>query len=317
MAMTLVRFLKSGLMAFCLLSTLLLTLLLGACGQESAKSGYQPEFSLTPTHASGKPQYRFAVHPLHNPERLFALYGPIIERLNAAIPEAHFVLEASRNYEEFNKKLYRREFDLALPNPYQTVNAVRHGYRIFGKMGDDAQFRGIILVRKDGKVREVSDLRGKVVSFPADTALAATMLPQHFLQEQGLPVSAYTARYVGSQESSIMNAYLGASAAGATWPPPWIAFTKEHPDQASALKILWRTASLPNNGLVARDDFPARLLEKVAAVLFRLHESETGRALLSELPLSRFEAADAATYEPVRTFITHFSRTVRPLPDLP
>jgi len=311
--MMLEHFLKSGLMIFCLP----LTLLLGACGQEPEKSTYQPEFSPTPANAPVKPQYRFAVHPLHNPEKLFALYGPIIEHLNAAIPEAHFVLEASRNYEEFDKKLYSRQFDLALPNPYQTVNAIRHGYRVFGKMGDDEQFRGIILVRKDGKVHTVSDLKGKVVSFPAETALAATMLPQHFLQEEGLPVSDYTPRYVGSQESSIMNVHLGASAAGATWPPPWIAFSKEHPDKASELKIIWRTGSLPNNGLVARDDFPAVLLDKVAATLFSLHEHEAGRALLTELPLSRFETAHADTYQPVREFITHFSRTVRPLPESP
>jgi len=291
--------------------------LLGGCGDGERQAAYQPEYGQQPASTPTHKDYRFAVHPLHNPERLFSLYGPLVDRLNAAIPEAHFTLEASRNYEEFDKKLYGRQFDLALPNPYQTVNALRHGYRVFGKMGDDEQFRGILLVRRDSPIRAVADLKGKVVSFPAKTALAAAMLPQHFLQEHGLPIGAYEARYVGSQESSIMNAYLGDAAAAATWPPPWIAFQKDHPGRAAQLKVQWRTEPLPNNGLVARDDFPPHLLNKVAAILFSLHQRADGRVLLERLPLSRFEPASEATYRPVRDFVAHFSKTVRSLPEQP
>lgn len=299
------------------LATLFIGLLLAACGDGERQAAYQPEFGSRPVGAPARKAYRFAVHPLHNPARLFTVYGPLVDRLNAGIPEAHFVLEASRNYEEFDKKLYARQFDLALPNPYQTLNALRHGYRVFGKMGDDDQFRGIFLVRRDAPIHEVADLKGKVVSFPAKTALAAAMLPQQFLRDHGLPIGAYEARYVGSQESSIMNAYLGDSAAAATWPPPWIAFQKDHPDRAALLKEIWRTEPLPNNGLVARDDFPPELLNKVAAILFSLHEDGEGRALLERLPLSRFEPASEATYRPVRDFVTRFSQTVRPLPEQP
>lgn len=294
-----------------------LALLLAGCGDGDRQAAYQPEFGQQATAAAAHKEYRFAVHPLHNPKRLFEVYGPIIDRLNAAIPEAHFILEASRNYEEFDKKLYGRQFDLALPNPYQTINALRHGYRVFGKMGDDDKFRGILLLRRDSPVREVSDLKGKVVSFPAKTALAATMLPQHYLHEHGLPMDAYQPRYVGSQESSIMNVYLGDAAAGATWPLPWIAFQREHPDKVAQLKVQWRTGPLPNNGLVARDDFPPALLAKVAAILFGLHESQDGRAMLERLPLSRFESANTATYQPVRDFVAQFSQTVRALPEPP
>ncbi|MBS4095724.1 MAG: phosphate/phosphite/phosphonate ABC transporter substrate-binding protein [Sulfuricella sp.] len=285
--------------------------LLQSCGN-GEKADYQPQFGNPPATLQKK-EYLFGVHPLHNPKRLLETYGPIVDRLNARIPEVHFSLEASRNYEEYEKKLYARHFDLALPNPYQTVNAVQHGYRVFGKMGDDGMFRGVFIVRRDSRIRSTADLRGKAISFPAKTALAATMMPQQFLHERGLPVSGYEARYVGSQESSIMNVYLGDTAAGATWPPPWIAFKKDHHDIAEQLKILWMTEPLLNNGLVARDDFPPELLKKVADILFTLHDSTEGRDLLARLPLSRFEAANDATYQPVSDFIGHFTRTVRPL----
>ncbi len=288
--------------------------LLSGCGQGDRQTAYQPEFSSQPPRtAPSQKEYLFGVHPLHNPERLFEVYGPIVDRLNARIPEARFTLEASRNYEEFDKKLYARRFDLALPNPFQTVNSLRHGYRVFGKMADDAMFRGIFIVRRDSHVRSVADLKGQAVSFPAKTALAATMMPQYYLHQRGLPLDGYEARYVGSQESSIMNVYLGNTIAGATWPPPWIAFKKDHRDIAARLKIQWMTDPLVNNGLVARGDFPAELLGKVSEVLFSLQDSKEGREMLARIPLSRFEPASDATFRPVYDFIEKFGNTVRPL----
>jgi ABC-type phosphate/phosphonate transport system substrate-binding protein len=195
------------------IALMMLFALASGCGRES-QSGYTPQFADQP--AAGLKEYLFAVHPLHNPERLFAVYGPIVEHLNVNFPGIRFRLEASRNYAEFEKKLYARRFHFALPNPYQTVKALDHGYRVFGKMGDDENFRGIILVRRDGGINSVADLKGKSVSYPAPTALAATMMPQYFLHTHGLDVNRDIKNiYVGSQESSIMNVYLGNVAAAA------------------------------------------------------------------------------------------------------
>lgn len=289
-------------------------LLLSGCGGNDSQESYRPEFGKQPHTAmqTGK-TYLFGVHPLHNPDRLFQVYGPLVDLLNARIPEAHFTLEASRNYDEYDKKLYNRHFDLALPNPFQTLNSLKYGYRVFGKMGDDDMFRGIFIVRRDSGIKTVADLKGKAVSFPAKSALAATMMPQFFLHRNGLPLSAYDAHYVGSQESSIMNVYLGHTVAGATWPPPWISFEKEHGEIAKQLKVQWTTEALLNNGLVARDDFPPALLEKVAQILFTLQDNPEGQAILARLPLSRFEAANNDTYAPVRDFVEKFSNTVRSL----
>lgn len=113
-----------------------------------------------------------------------------------------------------------------------------------------------------------------------------------------------------------MNAYLGSVAAAATWPPPWRKFQTDEPAKAAELTVKWETDSLPNNALIARDDVPPAVVEQVASLLFSLHESDEGRALLARLPLSRFEPATDDTYAPVRTFLAWFSANVR-RPDLP
>ena len=289
-------------------------LALGGCGQSRQAEEYVPQYSQTPPTSSARHEYVFAVHPLHNPERLHEMFGPIMDYLDENTPGAVFRLEASRDYAAFNEKLYGRAFDFALPNPYQTVMALKHGYRVFGKMGDDENFRGIILVRRDSPVQNVSDLKGQAVSFPAPTALAATMLPQYFLHSLGLDVMRdVEIRYVGSQESSMMNVYLGNVAAGATWPPPWAAFSRERPDVAEALKVMWVTEMLPNNSLVVRDDVAADIAGQVEKLLLGLHEHAQGQAWLEKMALSRFEPATSATYEPVRAFLRRFNDEVRPV----
>jgi phosphonate transport system substrate-binding protein len=184
-------------------------------------------------------------------------------------------------------------------------------------MGDDYRFTGIILIRRDSGIKKVSDLKGKKVSYPARTALAATMMPQYFLQTHGLDVNHDIENlYVGSQESSIMNVYLGNVAAGATWPLPWDAFQKEHPDQARELIKKWETEPMINNGVVARDDVPEKLARQVAQLLDTLHTNEEGKAMLARMPLSRFELADDKRYRVIEDFLHKFSKTVYPI-DLP
>ncbi|MDD5304584.1 MAG: PhnD/SsuA/transferrin family substrate-binding protein [Elusimicrobia bacterium] len=280
-----------------------------ACGRNE-DAGYTPRYSPSAApRTEGAPRVLiFGVHPLHNPERLNADYDPIVDYVNRRLGGAAVVrLEASRSYEEFDKKLYARRFDFALPNPYQTVNALRHGYRVFGKMGDDGSFRGIILVRKDGGIAKVSDLKGKTVSFPAPTALAATMMPLYYLHTHGLDARRDIRRlFSGSQESSMMNVYLRKSAAGATWPPPWEAFQKSNPGFARELVVRWETPPLVNNALVARDDVPEALVDAFAQALFGLHADAEGRRLLAALPLTRFEPAGEETYAPVVAFLRRY-----------
>jgi phosphonate transport system substrate-binding protein len=291
--------------------TLIAVLLVAACGK-SPDAGYEPTFSRQ-APADVK-EYVVGIHPLHNPQRLMETYGPILDHIDAAIPGVHFRLEASRNYEEFDKKLYTGHFDFAMPNPYQTILSLKHGYRVFGKMGDDSNFRGIILVRKDSGIRSVGDLKGKKVAYPAATALAATMMPQYYLHTHGIDVNRDIENlYVGSQESSIMNVLRGHVAAGATWPLPWLTFSAEHPDEASQLEVKWQTETLPNNGWVVRQDVPSALVGQFAIALFALKDSAEGKKMLGRLPISRFEPASDATYAPVREYLEAFSKTVRPV----
>jgi len=297
---------------FRVFASLFLFSMIAACDQ--GEQAYQPEFTEQPSSSANI--YLFGIHPLHNPQRLHELYGPIMDYLEQHIEGAQFRVEASRNYNEFDKKLYAGKFDFALPNPFQTLNSLQHGYRVFGKMGDDDNFRGILLTRKDSTIELVTDLKGGKVSYPAKTALAATMMPQYYLQTNGIDINKDIENlYVGSQESSIMNVYLGHVSAAATWPIPWLAFQTEQADKAALLELKWQTEPLINNGLVARDDMPDELVQRVAELLSTLHESSEGQAMLAKLPISRFELATNNTFYVIQDFLDKFHHEIPHQPE--
>lgn len=270
-----------------------------------------PQYGTTPAVAAG-PVYRFAIHPLHNPAKLMQAYQPLVDSLNAGLEGVRIELEASGSYANFEEKYNARKPDFLLPNPWQTLQAMKKGYSVIAMAGDADDFKGLFVVRKDSGIRQPRDLKGKAVSYPSPTALAACIMPQYFLYTHGLNVNKdIQNRYVGSQESAIMNAYLGKTAAGATWPPPWRAFQKDHPDESAELQVVWETEPLINNAVMARDDVPADIRDRVRSLLVGLDATEEGRSILAGIETSRFISASDKDYDVARDYVDRFEREVR------
>lgn len=272
-----------------------------------------PRYETASSQAQGS-VYVFAVHPLHNPKKLHADYQPLVDYLNRHMRGGILELEASRDYGHFEGKYRARSPHLLLPNPWQTLQAMKAGYHVIAMAGEPEDFKGILVVRRDSGLSIPSDLKGKAVSYPSPTALAACIMPQYFLHQHGVNIhTQIDNRFVGSQESSIMNVFLGQTAAGATWPPPWRAFQKAHPREASELKVLWETPSLINNSVMVRDDVPPALRDDIRTALIHLHETEEGRAILAPMETTRFRPASDDDYEVVRRYVAQFEKDVRPV----
>lgn len=256
--------------------------------------------------------YRFGIHPLHNPTKLMDTYQPLMDYLNKNILGVQFVVETSRDYSAFEEKYKDRKPEFILPNPWQTLGAIQSGYEVIAMAGDPKDFKGLIIVRKDSEIKEPTDLKGKKVSYPSPTALAACIIPQYFLHTHGLDINKdITNLYVGSQESSIMNVYLKTTAAGATWPQPWRDFQVTHPKEAVELKTIWDIESLINNSVMVRDDIPESIKNQVQKILIELDKTEEGKSLLRILEIDYFSSATNQDYAVVKVYTDRFEKEVR------
>jgi phosphonate transport system substrate-binding protein len=292
------------------LSALVIGVLVSVAACDRPSAPYQPIYSNQAQNAV-ETTITFAVHPLHSPQHLVTLYQPLVDQLQRRLPDLKFRLEASSSYPAYEEKLRERRVAVTLPNPYQTIMAERYGYRVIAKVADDEDFRGLIVLRKDSLVRSPRDLSGKAVSFPAATALAATLLPQRWLHEQGMPMHSIDARYVGSQESSILNVALGKTAAAGTWPQAWRTFSAQHPELASELEVKWKTPALINNSIMVRADVDEKTASRLSAALVGMSGDAEGLLVLKQIELKGFEKADGNTYDKVRAFLRDFERDVR------
>jgi phosphonate transport system substrate-binding protein len=299
-----------------LLWALLAASLLAACGKQAAPAASPPAFVALPAKPKVA-EYTFGVTPMSNFRNIYDVFQPIVDHLNANLPDARLVLEVPRGLDEHARQLQARGFAFALSNPYHSWRAARRdGYRIFAKMGDDAAFRGIWIVRRDSGIRALADLKGRKLCFPPRSALAATMMTRLQLQQGGIdPERDIEASYVGSQHASIMAVYQKTAAAGATWPLAWTTFQRLHPFEARQLEARFPTGSLVNQGIVARDDVPPELVARVGRLMLAMSETERGRALLAQVPITRFELAGDAEYDVVRMFMEQYRRAFPAVPD--
>ena len=280
-----------------------------ACGQRTSEAAYAPTF-VAPAARSTVVQYNFGVTPMSNFRNIYEVFQPIVEHLNGGLSDAQLVLEVPRGLDEHAQRLKSRKFAFALSNPYHTWNATRRdGYRVFAKLANDDAFRGIWIVRRDSGITALADLKGRTLAFPPKSALAGTMMTRMQLKEAGVdPESAITATYVASQHASIMAVHAKHAAAGATWPLAWAAFQRVNPAEAAQLEVRFPTGPLVNQGIVARDDVPPALVARVGELLAAMHHSEKGRALLAQVPIERFEAADGERYDVVGAFMDKYEQ---------
>ncbi len=288
----------------------LCTLVMSACSKESPVQG--PVYTEKPAVSEQKKHYVFAIHPLHNPQLLQQKFEPLMRYLGEKIPEAEFDLDASNNYAEYEQKLREGRPDFSLPNPYHATLATDWGYTVIARMTNDDVFRGIFIVRTESTIKEPRDLKGKTVAYPAPTALAAAMMPQLYLQNHGVDVeSELDNQYVGTHNSSIMNAYLKQSAASATWPVAWNAFKKANPKEASELKVIWQTPKLIQNAVIAKKDLPQGIVDKVQYLLVSLQDNLEGQAVMESIDNTGFQASTDKDFDVVREFLKEYNLKVK------
>ncbi len=281
------------------------------CGDRSSEKPLQYAREAPP---AAQPTYKLIPHPLYNPARLVEVMQPLVDHLNRRVPDVHIELETSADYQAYEGKVRAGHGEILMPNPWQALEAMKQGYHVIAMWGAAEDFKGIFIVRRDGNIKTPQDLVGKTVSYPSPTALAAAIMPQYWLHSKGIDVNKDIRNiYVGSQESSIMNAYLGTAAAGATWPPPWRLFAKLHPEEASQLRVAWETPALINNAVMVRGDVPGPRVEALRKALLGLAGTEEGRRILARLETAGFFPATDATYAVVRDYVQRFERDVRPV----
>lgn len=289
------------------MTRLLLALAAGIflCGSQAFAQGYKPSGAATTQET-----YIFGIHPYTNPQDLFEAYSPIMHYLEQKIPGTRFEVEASRDYPDYEAKLAARRFHFSLPNPAQAVASFEHGYRVIAKMTPDDDFRGLFIARSSETLPSPKSLAGQSICFTSATALAGTLQPLMWLHDQGVDIKSLKIRYVGSQFSSILNAWSGEYAACGSTSRFFRTWMRNNPDKTKDIKELWRTPPLPHNAVVVRDDVSSSIADRVAKALAGLDKDPAVDQKQFKIDQQHFELADNTAYKPVIDFLRRYDAAI-------
>lgn len=244
--------------------------------------------ALAPYSYAAEP-YTFGVVPQYDQRQLFEIWKPLLEELQKRTGLS-FRLVSVPQITAFEREFTNGKYDFAYMNPYHVLKAQKsQGYAPIVR--DRAALRGILVVRKDNPIHELSELNNKVVAFPSPNALGASLLMRADLSQ--LHHVSVVPLYVKTHDSVYLHVVKGLAEAGGG-----VQKTLEEQEQSikESLRILYTTRDLPSHPIVAHPRVPGRDAEKVRRAFLAMEASEEGRMLLSKIPMKQPVTASMDDY---------------------
>lgn len=235
----------------------------------------------------------FGVVPQQSPIDLIKDWQPIITYLENSTGEK-IILKVERSIPEFEKVLYSGGYDIAYMNPYHYVVAhKRQGYE--AQVRDEKNLVGILVIRKNSGINDVSMLKGKAFLFPAPDAFAATLLTKYeLLKKYGIDVNKEKKyRYVNSHDSVYKGVARNIGDVGGG-----IERTLQNLDEKEtreSLSIIYKTRSYPSHPFAFIPSMPEKLKVKMTKAIL-----EMPAEFVSALSMKHLKEINDAEFESVR-----------------
>jgi phosphonate transport system substrate-binding protein len=228
----------------------------------------------------GGPQWRVGIVPRLPPREIAATWKPVLKEVGQRSGQC-FLLVVAPSIPAFEQQLRTGELDFAFLSPYHQVMAHRWGGFVPLVRDGEAPLQGILVVRKDSPVRELRDLNGATVAFPAPNAFAGSLLPRAMLARDGIRI---TPDYVRTHSNVYRSVILRTSVAGGGVSSTWL---HERPEVRQQLRVLWRSPSFPAHPFAASGKVPVPVRQNVQAGFLDLDKSAQGRQLLGQVQMPK------------------------------
>jgi len=242
----------------------------------------------------------FGVVPQQSSMEMIKKWQPVINYLEKSTGEK-IALKVEHSIPEFEKVLYNGGYDIAYMNPYHYVIAhKREGYDALVR--DEKNVVGIVVVRKEDGIRDISMLKGKEFLFPAPDAFAATLLVKYeLLKKYNIDIQKDKQyRYVNSHESVYKGIARKIGDAGGGIERTF----NDLQDQKSkdSLLIIYRTKSYPSHPFAFHRSLSKNLKKKMANALLQMPQE-----LVVSLSMKRLQTTDDGEYDSVRDLAQYIS----------
>ena len=132
------------------------------------------------------------------------------------------------------------------------------------KVSGKASYNGYIIARKDGEVKSMKDLKGKIFGYVDEKSASGYLYARDSIRKEKMDPDRIFVKvlFLGNHDNVIDAVLRGEIDAGATYNEAFDAAVKKGLD-VSKLSIISKTEDIPKDVLAARKDFPEDLLEEL------------------------------------------------------
>jgi len=245
----------------------------------------------------------FAVVPQSRPEQIQNDWQPILTELTRETG-VDFKLLTYRSIPDFEAAFLKGQPDLAYLNPYHAVMAKKAAGYLPIIRDDSAPLKGILVVRKDSPVKQVEQLDGATLAFPAPNAFGASLYMRALLLEKfKIHINPL---YVSTHPNVYRNVLLGRALAGGG---VMRTLEKENPDIQAQLRVLYETPPAASHPVVVHPRVPAKVRDAVQQAFLKMGTDATFTERLLAISVSAPVKADyRRDYAPLQAL--HLERLV-------
>lgn len=237
--------------------------------------------------------FSFSVVPQFPVVEVFRSWRPLLDALEAETGHK-FELKTSESIPKFEASFLAAEPDFVYLNPYHTVMAHRGGGYIPLVRSSEA-LSGILVVRKDSSLRELADLKGSTIAYPAPNAFGASLYMRALLGERfKIPTEpVYVQTHVNAYRAVIRGDNPAAGGIRST-------LDREPAEVRDKLRVLYETPSTASHPVAVHPRVNASVRTTVRNALLKIAKTDAGSKLLEGVSLDALVAADyAKDYAPL------------------
>jgi phosphonate transport system substrate-binding protein len=244
------------------------------------------------------------VFPRFHASETTTRYAPLADHLTDRLGRK-VSLVTSRDFESFWRGIEEQRYDIVMYNQYHYIRSARN-YRViahnkeFGK----STLAGVLYVRKDSNIKDLTHLRGRTVLFGGgEDAMIGYIAPVYMLLQAGVKKDEFRSRFAVNPLNSVIGVYhKQADAAGSG------DGVVEQPAVKNAIKteeltVLAVSEQLLHLPWAVKRSMPAKLRESIQSVLVDLENDDAGRKVLKAAILTGVGKAEDKDYEPHRKMV--------------
>ena len=251
--------------------------------------------------AQAQAVFRVTAIPDESPTELARKAAPLVKYLEAKLGmKVEFT--PVTDYAAAVETLVNRKVDLAWFGGFTFVQAnVRSGGKVIPlvQREEDERFKSVFITSDPG-ISKLADLKGKDVSFGAQSSTSGHLMPRSVLLQAGLDPDKDFKRvaYSGAHDATIAAVASGKVQAGALNISVWDRFVAEKKVDTSKVQVFFTTPPYFDYNWTVHADMPAALREKLTQALLSLsRDTAEGKEILDLQRATRFVPTKPDNYK--------------------